>query len=395
MLTPQEKKVLAGITFVVSVRMLGLFLLLPILAPFVKGMEGATPVLVGLAMGAYGLTQAALQIPFGYLSDRYSRKAIITIGLLMHIIGSVWAGLSPNIWHMILARFLQGAGAISSSAIALAADLIREEVRTRAFAHIGASIGMVFALSIVVAPVLAGKMGVPFVFFLTAGLSLLSLVYLILFIPEKRNHAREIEPSLKNIALILKDRNQLFLDLSIAVLHVFLVSVFTVVPVELIERFGVPKADHWKIYLPIILVSLLIMVPSTILAEKKGRIKEVFNTGIMLITLGFLIHAVYQSMLGLLTMLFLYFVGFHLLEPIIPSLLTKFAHEDMRGLATGIYNTVQFVGAFLGGILGGLFLKLGPNYMLYTYTLLSILWFFLIFSWKMELKGKSAERRAA
>lgn len=386
MLTSQERKVLAGITFVVSVRMLGLFLLLPVLAPFVKGLDGSTPILVGLAMGAYGLTQAVLQIPFGYLSDKYSRKLIITLGLMFHILGSLWAGLSPNIWHMVAARFLQGAGAISSSAIALAADLIREDVRTRAFAHIGASIGMVFALSIVVAPVLAGSFGVPFIFFLTAGLSALSLIYLLLFIPEKRNHTREVEPSLKNIALILRDRNQLLLDLSIAILHVFLVSMFTVVPVELIERFGIPKPEHWKIYLPIILVSLFIMVPSTILAERKGKIKEVFITGILLIIIGFTAHSLLPSFWGLIAMLFLYFVGFHLLEPIIPSLLTRFAHRDMRGLSTGIYNTVQFTGAFLGGILGGIFLKLGISYMLYTYTLTSIVWFLLIFMWKVDIK---------
>ncbi len=386
MLTSQEKKVLAGITFVVSVRMLGLFLLLPVLAPFVKTLSGATPMLVGLSMGAYGLTQAILQIPFGFLSDKYSRKLIITVGLLFHIVGSLWAALSPNIWHMVFARFLQGAGAISSSAIALAADLIREEVRTRAFAHIGASIGMVFAFSIVVAPVLAGKFGVPFIFLLTAGLSSLSLIYLLLFIHEKKEHIREVEPSLKNITAILRDKNQLILDFSIAILHVFLVSVFTVIPVELIERFGMPKPEHWKIYLPVILISLAIMVPSTILAERKGKIKAVFNTGIALIILGFVVHALVPDFWGLVALLFFYFVGFHLLEPIIPSLLTRFAHKDMRGLSTGIYNTVQFVGAFLGGILGGLFLKLGVDYMLYTYILVSLLWFLVVFNWKIKLK---------
>ena len=171
MFTPQEKKTLAGITFAVVARMLGLFLLLPVLAPYVKNLEGSTPILTGMAVGIYGLTQAVLQIPFGYLSDKFGRKPVITAGFLAYILGSVMGGLATNVWSMIVARLIQGGGAISSAAVSLAADLIREEVRTRAFAHIGASVGMVFALSITVAPILAGKFGVPFIFYMTAFLS--------------------------------------------------------------------------------------------------------------------------------------------------------------------------------------------------------------------------------
>ncbi len=388
MFTPQEKKTLAGITFAVVARMLGLFLLLPVLAPYVRNIEGSTPVLTGIAVGIYGLTQAVLQIPFGYLSDRYGRKPVITFGFLAYILGSILGGLASNIWTMILARLIQGAGAISSAAISLAADLIREEVRTRAFAHIGASVGMVFALSITVAPVLAGKFGVPFIFYLTAFLSTVAMFYILLFIKEPSRHHREIEPSLKNLKHLLRDRNQGMLNLSVGLLHAFLVSVFTVMPIEMIHRYSFPKPDHWKLYLPVIIISIAVMVPSTILAEKRGKIREVFSGGVVLIALGFLSHMVFRDFTGVVLLFLLYFVGFHLLEPIMPSLLTKLSHKDTRGMAVGVYNTSQFIGAFTGGAMGGVFLKLGTFYMLITNFSLSLLWLALILPWLSSLKGE-------
>ncbi|NPB07125.1 MAG: MFS transporter [Aquificae bacterium] len=381
MLTKEEKKVVAGITFVVVARFLGLFLLLPVLAPYVKTLEGATPLLVGLAVGVYGFTQALLQIPFGYLSDKYSRKAVISAGLLVYALGSFLGAVVSTAWGMVLARFLQGAGAISSAAIALAADLVREEVRTVAFAHIGAAIGLTFAFSIVVSPLLAGYLGVPALFVLTGLLSLLALLYLWLFIKEPERHRKEIEPFLKTLPSILRDRNQLVIDLSVMLLHLVLVALFTVVPVELIERYGLPKPEHWKVYLPVILVSLAVMVPAVIAAEKRGRIKEVYLSGVALIALGFLVYLLVPGFWGLVGMLLLFFVGFHLLEPVLPSLLTKLAGPEKRGIAVGVYNTFQFVGAFTGGLLGGLFLKLGSAVMSITLGLLSLFWLLLVGSW--------------
>jgi len=391
MLTKEEKKVVSGITFVVVARFLGLFLLLPVLAPYVKHLPGSTPLLTGLAVGIYGLTQALLQIPFGYLSDKYSRKGVISFGLLVYALGSFLGGVAYNIWVMLFARFLQGAGAISSAAIALAADLIREEVRTVAFAHIGAAIGMTFAFSIVAAPFIAGHFGVPFIFFLTGALSLLALLYLWVFIKEPKKPEKEIEPFLKLLPQILADKNQLAVDLSIGILHLFLVSIFTVIPIELIEKFNFPKPEHWKIYLPVILVSLAIMVPSIIAAEKRGKIKPVFLAGIAFVSLGFLFHLVLPNLLGAVLLLLFFFIGFHLLEPILPSMLTKFAGEERRGIAVGVYNTIQFSGAFIGGFLGGIFLKLGAVYMLITNLVLSIIWLLGIGVWikGVEIKKKS------
>jgi len=389
MFTPEEKKTLAGITFAVVARMLGLFLLLPVLAPYVKNLDGSTPILTGIAVGIYGLTQALLQIPFGYLSDKYGRKPVITFGFLAYVVGSVMGGLAGSVWSMILARLVQGAGAISSAAISLAADLIREEVRTRAFAHIGASVGMIFALSITLAPVIAGKFGVPFIFYLTAFLSTVAMLYILLFIKEPPKHHKESEPSLSHMGDILRDRSQQMLDLSVGLLHALLVSIFTVIPIELIYRYNIPKPEHWKIYLPIILLSVAIMVPSTIIAEKRGRIREVFLLGIALIGLGFLAHLLIGNFYGVLALLALYFVGFHLLEPVMPSLLTKLSHKDTRGLSVGIYNTSQFIGAFLGGAMGGVFLRTGTTYMLLTGFILSLIWFVLTAGWILKIDLKS------
>ncbi len=389
MFTPEERKTLAGITFAVVARMLGLFLLLPVLSPYVSGLEGSTPLLTGIAVGIYGLTQAVLQIPFGYLSDRHGRKKIITAGFLAYIGGSLLGAIAGNIWTMILARLIQGAGAISSAAVSLAADLIREEVRTRAFAHIGASVGLVFALSITLAPPIAGKFGVPFIFLLTAFLSTLAMLYILLFIQEPQNHTREIEPSLGNIKRVLRDRNVVMLNLSVGLLHALLVSIFTLIPIELIKEYNFPKVEHWRIYLPVIVISIALMVPSTIVAEKRGKIKEVFLLGVALIGVSFLVPLLIPGFWGVVLLLLLYFIGFHFLEPIMPSLLTKLSHKDIRGLTVGVYNTSQFVGAFMGGILGGVFLKTGITYMLLFNFVLSAFWFLGLLTGLSKIGNKS------
>ena len=378
MFTPQEKKTILGINFAVVARMLGLFLLLPVLSPYVKDLQGGTPLLTGLAVGIYGFTQSLLQIPFGYISDRIGRKPVITFGFILYILGSLAGGLATTAWSMILARLLQGAGAISSSALSLTADLIREEVRTRAFAQIGASVGITFAVSIIVAPILAGNFGVPFIFFITAFFSTLAMLYILFFIKEPNKHHREIEPSIKNLSLILSDSRISFINLSVALLHALLVTVFTVVPIELIENIGIQKGDHWKVYVPVIFLSIAIMVPAIIFAEKRGKIREVMASGVLIIALGFAAPLLINSSAGIFLMLALFFVGFHLLEPVLPSLLTRITHRDLRGLSVGLYNTSQFIGAFAGGILGGIALKKGLQTMHIMSLVLSLLWLILV-----------------
>ena len=370
MLTPEEKKVVAGISFAVTARMLGIFLLLPVLSPYVSKLEGSTPLLTGLAVGIYGLTQALLQIPLGYLSDKVGRKPVIIGGFFVYILGSVLGGIASNVWTMIVARLIQGGGAVSSAAISLVADLIREEVRSRAFAKIGASISLTFAVSIVAAPAIAGRFGVPFIFFLTALLSALALLYIALLVKEPKKHTETIG---NGYSFLLKGE-VIFINLSVFLLHALLVSVFTVVPVELINVYGLQKAEHWKLYLPVILLSVLIMVPAVAWAEKRGRTKGLVLAGVFLVSSSFLSHLFVNNMVGVFLMLLLFFVGFHLLEPTLPSALTKVSGRHARGLSVGVYNTSQFVGAFAGGVLGGVFLKSGS--MVLGNFLISLLWLF-------------------
>jgi MFS family permease len=384
--TKEEQKSVLGITFAIAVRMLGLFLLLPVLSPYAKGLPGSTPLLVGLAFGTYGFAQAFLQIPFGYLSDKYGRKPIITIGMLTYVLGSFWAGFAHTAIELVLARFVQGFGAVSSALSSLAADLTREEVRTQAFAHIGAAIGMVFALSIVVAPIMAHYIGVPAMFYITGILSFIAMVYILVFIKEPKVHAkdREIHPSLKNILTLMKDKNQIMLNTSVTVAHYFLVSVFTVVPIYFIKH-GFPKSHHWIVYLPTVFLALVIMVPATIVAERKAKMKEVFLTAILSLIVGFILFFVFRGVLAGVLLIMFFFIGFFLLEPIMPSLLTKLTHKDLRGLSMGFYNMNQFVGAFLGGLFGGIFLT-SPKTMSIVDVAIGAIWLILTYIWLSSIK---------
>ncbi|AEF19000.1 MULTISPECIES: MFS transporter [unclassified Hydrogenobaculum] len=384
--TKEEQKSVLGITFAIAVRMLGLFLLLPVLSPYAKGLPGSTPLLVGLAFGTYGFAQAFLQIPFGYLSDKYGRKPIITIGMLTYVLGSFWAGFAHTAIELVLARFVQGFGAVSSALSSLAADLTREEVRTQAFAHIGAAIGMVFAFSIVVAPIMAHYIGVPAMFYITGILSFIAMVYILVFIKEPKVHAkdREINPSLKNILTLMKDKNQIMLNTSVTVAHYFLVSVFTVVPIYFIKH-GFPKSHHWIVYLPTVFLALVIMVPATIVAERKAKMKEVFLTAIFSLIVGFTLFFIFRGVLAGVLLIMFFFIGFFLLEPIMPSLLTKLTHKDLRGLSMGFYNMNQFVGAFLGGVFGGIFLT-SPKTMSIVDVAIGAIWLILTYKWLSSIK---------
>ncbi|MGC8588270.1 MAG: MFS transporter [Hydrogenobaculum sp.] len=384
--TKEEKKAVLGITFAISVRMLGLFLLLPVLSPYAKSLPGSTAMLVGLAFGTYGFAQAFLQIPFGYLSDKYGRKPIITIGMLTYVLGSFWAGFAHTAIELVLARFVQGFGAVSSALSSLAADLTREEVRTQAFAHIGAAIGMVFAFSIVVAPIMAHYLGVPMMFYITGILSFVAMLYILLFIKEPKVHAkdREIHPSLKNILKLMKDKNQIMLNTSVTIAHYFLVSVFTVVPIYFIKH-GFPKSHHWIVYLPTVFLALVIMVPATIVAERKAKMKEVFLTAIFALIVGFTLFFVFRGVLAGALLIMFFFIGFFLLEPIMPSLLTKLTHKDLRGLSMGFYNMNQFVGAFLGGLFGGIFLT-SPKTMSIVDVAIGAIWLILTYKWLSSIK---------
>lgn len=352
----QESKAAFSLAGIYALRMLGLFLILPVFALYAEHLQGVTPMLVGVAIGAYGLTQAMLQIPFGMLSDRIGRKPVIIGGLLLFAIGSVVAAMSDSIWGVIMGRALQGSGAIAAAVMALAADLSRDEHRTKVMAVIGMSIGAAFILALILGPILNGLIGVPGIFWLTALLALvgIAIVQFIVPTPQSSQVHSDAEAVPEQFGRVLSNINLLRLDLGIFVLHLIITSVFLAVPLVLRDLIGMESDSHWMIYLPVLMVSIAIMIPFIVIAERRNKMKQVFLGAVLTLVLAqsglFLWHA---SLAGLLFSLVLFFTAFNLLESTLPSLVSKVASATSKGTAMGVYSTSQFSGAFVGGVAGG------------------------------------------
>ncbi|MCL5669299.1 MAG: MFS transporter [Gammaproteobacteria bacterium] len=356
-MTRSERRATVALAGIYSLRMLGLFLILPVFALYAREhLAGATPTLIGLAIGAYGLTQALLQIPFGMLSDRFGRKPVIIGGLLVFALGSVVAALSDSIAGVIIGRALQGSGAIAAAVMALAADLTRDEQRTKVMALIGATIGLSFAFALVMGPILDNWMGVPGIFWLTAVLALGGIALLKLGVPQpvqSRFH-RETEAAPGQLKEVLANPALLRLNGGVLILHLLLTASFVVLPFALNDVAGLAPRHHWYVYLPVVLLAMAIMVPFVLIAEKKRRMKEVFLAAIVLLVmaeagLGFF----HQSALAISLLLLVFFTGFNVLEATLPSWISKIAPAANRGTAMGAFSTAQFIGAFLGGATGG------------------------------------------
>lgn len=353
---PGEQRAALSLAGIFSLRMLGMFMILPVFALYAEKLEGATPMLMGLAIGAYGMTQAILQIPFGLLSDRFGRKPVITAGLLLFALGSVVAALSTSVYGVIVGRAIQGAGAIAAAVMALAADLTREEQRTKAMAIIGMSIGFSFSLALVAGPMLDHWIGLAGIFWLTAVLACLGIAVLYLVVPQpqiSRLH-RDAEPVPAQFMAVLKDAQLLRLNYGILSLHLILTATFTVLPLILRDSLGMASAVHWHLYLPVMLLSVAAMVPFIILAERRRRMKQVFLSAILAVAMAEFGMALWHvSMTNVAVLLFLFYVGFNLLEATLPSLISKLAPPDSKGTAMGFYSSSQFLGAFVGGVAGG------------------------------------------
>jgi predicted MFS family arabinose efflux permease len=354
-MTGSEKRAAVGLAGIFALRMLGLFLILPVFALSARNMSGATPLLIGLAIGAYGLTQALLQIPFGMLSDRIGRKPVIFGGLVLFAVGSAVAALADDIGGVIFGRVLQGSGAIAAAVMALTADLTREEVRTRAMAGIGISIGMAFALALVLGPVLGHWIGLDGIFWLTAVLAVGGMLILILLVPTPEHSSihRDAEPVVSQLGGVLADRELVRLDLGVLILHMMMTALFLVVPLSL-DAHGLAAAHHWWVYLPVLVLSMAAMVPFIIQAEKRGRLKPVFLGAVL--TLALALVGLYLLNAGLTILaffLFLFFTAFNLLEASLPSMISKIAPAGAKGTAMGVFSTSQFAGAFFGGLVGG------------------------------------------
>ena len=366
---------LAGIYML---RMLGLFMILPVFSVYARTLEGSTPLLTGLAISAYGLTQAVIGIPFGIWSDRYGRKKLITIGLIIFALGSVVAALSESIYGVIAGRALQGSGAVAAVVMALAADLTREEHRTKAMALIGVSIGISFAISMVAGPVLEGLIGVPGMFWLIALLALAGIAVLYLLVPNpivSRFH-RDTQAQPARFRSVLANGDLLRLDFGIFALHAILTATFVVIPLVLRDTLQLETAKHWQIYLPVFVLSMFAMVPFVIIAEKNRKMKAVFVSFIALVALadaGLMLSG--DTLLTVGALLFVFFTGFNLLEATLPSMISKTAPADLKGTAMGIYSTSQFLGAFVGGISGGYIQgEFGIPHVFLFCALVAVLW---------------------
>jgi len=354
-MTPLERRATFSLAAIYALRMLGLFMILPVLSLFAEQLEDSTPLLIGLAISIYGLTQALLQIPFGLMSDRFGRKKIIIIGLILFASGSIIAAVSNTIYGILFGRALQGSGAIAAAIMALVADLTQEAHRTKAMATIGLSIGISFAIAITLGPVVAGYVGIQGIFWLTAGLATLAILVVAFVVPNpqqsKIHPDAELIPS--QFGEVLQDIDLLRLDYGIFILHLILTASFVIVPL-LIRDAGLVPELHWQIYLPVLFLSFIAIIPFIILAEKKRKMKGVFMSAIATLVIANLGLFLFHDGLATLTgFLLLFFCGFNLLEATLPSLISKTAPGNLKGTAMGAYSSAQFMGAFCGGTFGG------------------------------------------
>jgi MFS family permease len=355
-MTASERRAAVSLAAIFSIRMLGLFMILPVFALYAEELEGVTSTQVGMAIGAYGLTQALLQLPFGMLSDRIGRKPVIAAGLLIFAIGSVVAALATTIEGVILGRALQGSGAVAAAVMALAADLTREDHRTKAMALIGISIGLSFVVAMVAGPLLNHWIGVPGIFALTAVLALggIGLLYLAVPTPERTTFHRDAEAEPAQFGRVLRDGQLLRLDFGILVLHLVLTASFVVLPLSLRDSGFLP-AQHWQLYLPVMVAAMALAVPFIIIAEKRRRMKQVFSGAVAVLLLSLLALVWGHNHFWAIALLLLsFFTAFSLLEATLPSLVSKVAPAQSKGTAMGVYTSSQFIGAFLGGASGGL-----------------------------------------
>lgn len=356
-MTLSEKRATWSLAGIYALRMLGLFMILPVLSLFAEQLEGSTPALIGLAMSIYGLPQVLLQIPFGLLSDRFGRKKMIIIGLVLFMIGSVIAALSTTIYGVLVGRAFQGAGAVSAVIMALVADLTQEVHRTKAMAIIGISIGASFGVGIIAGPVISGFGGVQSVFAVTAVLTALAIIAIIFIVPDPHQTKlhRDAEFVPEETMHVLKNPDLLRLNYGIFTLHMILMAIFVVVP-SLMRDAGLLAGGEWKVYLPVFVISMAFAVPFVILAEKKRKMKQVFIGAIAVVMVAELgLSFMHQSLIGIIAFLWLFFCGFNLLEATLPSLISKTAPADLKGTAMGAYSSSQFLGLFIGGLVGGWF----------------------------------------
>ena len=386
MLLKNEKRSTFAISLIYAFRMLGLFIILPVFSLYADKIIDATPTLIGVALGIYGLTQALLQIVLGVMSDRYGRKPIIVFGLLIFILGSIIAALSHNIYGIIIGRALQGAGAIGSTLTALVADVTKEENRMKAMSVIGMSIGLSFVAALVMAPMINAIIGLSGIFWLTAVLGGVGIIVLIFWVPTptKLIFHKGSETTPRQIKKVLIQPELMRLNVGIFALHAMLTSLFLVMPVILIDYIGIMPRHQWVIYLPVMIISFLLMVPFIIIAETKHAMKPVFLVAIgLLLVTQFMLHEFDRHIVVMSLLLILFFASFTFLEAALPSLISKLSPISSKGTAMGVYSSFQFFGIFIGGALGGVILHQFAMTGVFVFNMaLALIWLLLALGMK-------------
>lgn len=378
-----EKKSAAAIAFMVSLRMYGLFLILPVFSIYANDITGATPFLIGLAIGVYGLTQALLQIPMGFLSDIWGRKKVIALGLSLFIGGSIIAALADDIYWIIFGRLVQGMGAIASTGMALISDVSRPEQRGKMMGIVGSSIGLAFMLAFITGPILAAQFGLAGLFWFIAVLAFAAMLVLI-FVVDEPPKLMTRDYHLKELLHCIKQKELVLMDFGVFTLHASMTALFLVLPMILVQQFDFALASHWQLYLPVLILSLGIMVPLIFMQEKYKMHMQFMSVAFLGLGLSLLLINWHQGYLLLLAFyLVLYFGLFNYLEAAMPSALSKIADEKYRGAAMGVFATSQFFGAFIGGAVGGYLLNMSQFVVLAAVAVLlilvSILGFMLFF----------------
>ncbi|WP_322103609.1 MFS transporter [Paraburkholderia sp. J41] len=380
-----ELRATVSLAAIFALRMLGLFMIMPVFSVYAKTIPGGDNLLlVGIALGAYGVTQSLLYIFYGWISDKIGRKPVIAAGLVIFAIGSFVAAGAHDMAWIIVGRVIQGMGAVSSAVLAFIADLTAEEHRTKAMAMVGGSIGMSFAVAIVGAPIVFHWVGMSGLFALVGVFSILAVGVVIWVVPDAPHKPVHVRAP---FAEVLHNVELLRLNFGVLVLHATQTALFLVVPRLLVDA-GLPVASHWKVYLPVMGLSFVMMVPAIIAAEKRGKMKAVVVSAIGLILIGqLLLGSLAHTLLIVSAVLFVYFLGFNILEASQPSLVSKLAPGSRKGAATGVYNTTQSIGLALGGVVGGWLLKHdGASTVFYACSGLVLCWLIIAANMKAPLK---------
>lgn len=382
MMNALERRSTFALSSIFALRMLGLFMIIPVFSIAGQSYQGATPALIGLAVGVYGLTQAILQIPFSLLADRFSRKPLIILGLLLFALGGAVAAMSETIYGVIIGRAIAGGGAVSAVVMALLADVTREEQRSKAMAVMGMSIGISFMVAFSLGPWLTSLVGISGLFWVTTIMGL-AAISMLLFVPKVTRHHKNYQQGyVAQLKQVLKMGDLNRLHVSIFALHLLLTAMFVYMPSQLIQFAGIPLSSHGLVYLPLLIISLFFAFPSIILAEKYRKMRGIFLTAIAGIVLGLLVLIFgYESKYVLLAGLGLFFIAFNVMEALLPSWLSKSAPIQSKATAMGINSSSQFLGAFFGGMIGGQLLLLNNTSMGWGILAgIAVLWLLISFS---------------